>query len=96
MSVIIKPHITEKAASLAKNDRYIFVVDKDANKVEIGKAIKRQYKVTPLSVNTQRCIGKKVVRYKRKRVEKGQRSLYKKAIITLKKGEQIDLQSHSS
>lgn len=94
MSIIIKPHITEKAASLAQKGQYVFIVHKKANKVEIQKAFTKQYNLTPESINTARYAGKKVTRYTRKNVNKGQKPLYKKATVTLKKGETLDLQSH--
>ena len=93
MSLIIKPQITEKAARIAKQDKYLFIVHKHANKIEIKKAIEKQYKITIISINTARYLGKKVVRYTRKHVNKGQKPLYKKAIITLKKGQTLDLQN---
>ena len=95
MSTIIKPLITEKAASLAKENQYIFIVHKKANKVEIKKEIQNQYKVNVASVNTARYIGKKIVRYTRESVIKGKRHPYKKATITLQKGQNIDLQSQT-
>ena len=66
---------------------YTFLVSNDANKVQIKKAIKEAYKVTPLSVNTARTQPRKATRRGRKVHVKG----YKKAMVTLKKGDSIDL-----
>lgn len=93
MSIIIKPHITEKAAALTQKGQYLFIVHKKANKIEIRKAVEKQYNVVVDAVNTARYLGKKVVRYTKKHVNKGQKPLYKKATITLKKGETLDFQS---
>ena len=95
MSIIIKPYITEKAAAFIQQDKYLFIVHKKANKVEIKKEIEKQYNVTVLAVNTARYEGKKVTRYTRKHVNKGKKSLYKKATIQLKKGEKLDLQRNT-
>lgn len=92
---IIKPLITEKTAKLAEKGQHVFIVDKKANKVEIKKKLENSYKIGIESVNTARYIGKKITRYTRKHVNKGQRPLYKKATVTLKKGETLDLQSQT-
>lgn len=91
-NLIIKPLVTEKAAQLAQKGQHSFIVEKGANKVEIKKQLEKDFKVKIASVNTAIYLGKKVARYTRKRVNKGQKSLYKKATITLKKGESLDIQ----
>lgn len=82
-----KPHITEKASILAEEGKYVFEVFKNANKVDIAKAIKNIYKV---NVEKVRIIN---IPKKRKRVRKGFTFTggYKKAIVTVKKGESIDI-----
>lgn len=95
MTSIIKPHITEKAATSAQKGKYVFIVQKKANKIQIQKSFEKQYKITPQNINTARYLGKKITRHTKKTVTKGQKSLYKKAIITLKKGETLDLQSQA-
>jgi large subunit ribosomal protein L23 len=90
MSLIISPLITEKASKINNNGIYSFVVSKKANKIEIKKEIERIYNVTVVSVNTIICAPKPIVKYTKKRVMKGKKSSYKKAIATLKSGDVID------
>ncbi|MFA5886473.1 MAG: 50S ribosomal protein L23 [Patescibacteria group bacterium] len=85
--MLISPLITEKATNLSAENKYIFIVSDKANKIEIAKAIEALYQVKPLKVNLINVLGKKVVRGK----IKGQRSSWRKAIITLAKGETIKI-----
>ena len=85
--LILKPFITEKSAILAHDDQYVFVVDVNANRVEIRNAVKALYGVRPLRVNIQNYAGKRV-RYGR---SKGKQKNWKKAIVTLPKGSKIDV-----
>ena len=94
MSVIIKPIITEKmTAAGEKLNRYGFIVNKEANKIDIKKAVEKMYGVTVESVNTQNYIGKVKTRNTTRGVAIGILNKNKKAIITLKKGETIDFYS---
>ena len=82
-----KPHVTEKSAMKTEgnNPVYTFVVAQEANKSEIGHAIKELYKVTPVKIHTVKVPSKAVfVRGKR-----GTKSGYKKAMVYLKKGDSI-------
>jgi len=95
MGIIIKPIVTEKMTKLGeKLNRYGFKVDKDANKIEIKQAIEALYDVTVLEVNTMIAAPKKKSRFTKSGVINGQASAYKKAIVTLKAGEQIDFYSN--
>ena len=95
MSVIIKPIITEKMTQMGeKLNRYGFLVDKKANKLQIKKAIKDIYGVEVAEVNTMVYPGKKKSRFTRTGVISGQSTGYKKAIVTLEKGETIDFYSN--
>jgi len=96
MSIIIKPIFTEKQTALTdKFERcYGFIVLPTANKVEIKNAVETLYNVHVESVNTMQYDGKKRSRYTKSGVVKGSTPAYKKAIITLKKGETIDLFSN--
>jgi len=95
MSVIQKPIITEKMSQITeKLNRYGFLVDIKANKLEIRKAIKDIYGVEVNSVNTMKYAGKKKTRYNKTGFITGYESSYKKAIITLAKGETIDFYSN--
>jgi large subunit ribosomal protein L23 len=84
--ILLKPIVTEKS-TLLKNDnnKYSFIVHKDANKILIEKAIKNIFKITPINVNIINVRGKR----KRVRYKYGYTSSYKKAIVTVKKGDKI-------
>lgn len=91
MGILIKPIITEKMTAQAeKLNRYGFVVDKAANKLEIKDAVEKMYNVKVASVNTQQYIGKVKVRNTTKGMAIGRVNRHKKAIVTLKQGEVID------
>ena len=91
MQILIKPIITEKMTSQAeKLNRYGFVVDKKANKIQIKQAIEKMYGVTVESVNTQQYIGKVKTRNTTRGVAIGRVNRNKKAVVTLKKGDTID------
>lgn len=91
MEILIKPIITEKmTAQGEKLNRYGFVVDKRANKLEIKSAIEKMYGVKVDSVNTQQYVGKVKTRNTTRGVAVGRVNRNKKAIVTLKQGEVID------
>jgi len=94
MSVLKKPLVTEKVSALNEKGRYGFIVDLDANKVEIKKAVEKQYGVNVKSVNTLNVMGKLKVRYTKTGIQGGRRPNYKKAIVTLAEGEVIDFYSN--
>ena len=95
MSVILKPVITEKMSQASeKMNRYGFLVDKKANKLQIKKAIKDIYGVEVDSVNTMIFAGKRKTRYTKTGFITGNENSYKKAIVTLAKGETIDFYSN--
>ena len=92
MGLIIKPVITEKAENLAeKSNKYSFIVEKTANKVEIKKEIEKKYGVNVTDVNTIRMPGKVKVKGTRSGYQVGRISSYKKAIVSVEEGERIDL-----
>lgn len=84
---IKKALVSEKSFREVASGKVTFVVDKRATKEEIAKNCADLFKVTVLDVNTTNIIGK----VKRTKKGMGKRSDYKKAIITLKKGDKIDL-----
>ena len=89
LDTIISPTITEKATFLSEQNKIVFKVHTGANKKNIKKSIEKIFKVNVIRVNTINYKGKnKIVRGK-----KAKKSSYKKAIITLKKGQSIDLAS---
>jgi large subunit ribosomal protein L23 len=92
MQIIVKPIITEKVTSVAdKLNRYGFVVHENANKIQIKKAIQDLYGVTVEEVNTMRYIGKIKSRNTKNGVNSGLAGRCKKAMVTLKSGDIIDL-----
>jgi len=84
-NILIKPVVTEKAGALNELNQYVFVVDRRANKITIAKAVEAFYGVKPVSINIINMSGKKVTRGR----IKGQRSSWKKAIVTLPAGKTI-------
>ena len=90
--ILIKPIISEKAELLSEDlGKYSFVVDKSANKIEIRNAVEEMYSVTVEDVNTMIMPAKLKSRFTRSGVLKGRKSAYKKAVVTLAEGEEIDL-----
>lgn len=85
--IIVRPVITEKAMKSAENNQVTFVVSLDATKPQIKKAIESVFGVEVKSVNTLRQAGK----VKAFRGKMGVRSDVKKAIVTLAKGQTIDV-----
>ncbi len=85
--VIKHPRITEKATDLSKAGKYVFIVKPNATKPEIKKAVQEFYKVKVESVNVTRIPGKP----KRFRNSTRHTSGYKKAVVALKEGEEIDI-----
>jgi len=85
--ILIKPIITEKGGSLASMSKYVFEVAKNANKIEVAKAIQEVYGIMPEKVNLMRLEGKTKQRGK----VVGKRKDWKKAIVTLPKGKNINV-----
>ncbi len=93
--ILIRPIVTEKFTSLGeKLNRYGFEVAKDANKIQIKKAVEELYGVTVAAVNTVRYAGKVKSRFTKSGAITGQKNSSKKAIVTLKEGEKIDFYSN--
>ena len=90
--ILIKPIVSEKSDKLSENlQQYTFVVDKKANKIEIRNAIEGYYGVTVDSVNTVIMPSKAKNRNTRAGLIRGRKSSYKKAIVTLAEGEELNL-----
>jgi len=95
MEILKKPLLTEKVTQLTeKLNRYAFIVDPRANKIQIKAAIEKMYGVTITDVNTMRYVGKLKSRNTKAGAVSGRAAAYKKAIITLKDGEVIDFYSN--
>jgi large subunit ribosomal protein L23 len=77
-----------------KQNKYGFIVDKGANKIEIKKAVEDEYQVKVLSVNTLNYDGKAKSRYSKTGVTKGRTAGYKKAVVQLADGDTIDFYEH--
>ena len=87
LDTIVSPAVTEKATSLSEFNKVVFKVHKKASKNSIKKSIEKIFMVSVIKINTINLKGKtKLVRGK-----KSSKSGYKKAIVTLKKGQSIDL-----
>jgi len=78
---------TEKGTQMLPYNKYLFIVDKKANKIEIKKAIEKIYSVKVDKINTVNLKGKK----RRIRFKEGKRPDWKKALVTLKKGHTIEI-----
>ncbi len=85
--VIIRPIVSEKSYALMEMNRYTFEVAKTARKEQIASAIEEIFGVTVLKVNTMNVSGKP----RRVRYNKGLSRSWKKAVVTLKQGDTIDL-----
>lgn len=85
--IIIKPVVTEKSVDLMQENKYCFKVAKDANKIEIKNAIEEIFKVTVVDVNTVNVHGK----MKRMGRTQGMTASWKKAVVTLREGDSIEV-----
>ena len=89
--ILIRPLVTEKMTAITdKQGKFGFIVDTDANKIEIKNAVEKSYGVTVLQVNTIRYDGKRKFRYTAKGIIEGRSKSYKKAIVKLQAGDTID------
>ncbi|MBK7885377.1 MAG: 50S ribosomal protein L23 [Chitinophagaceae bacterium] len=90
--VLVKPILSEKAnKQTEKQNRYAFVVDKKANKLEIKKAVEEFYGVQVSNVNTLVMPSKAKAKYTKAGFIVGRKPSKKKAIITVAEGETIDI-----
>jgi len=91
MPVIVKPLITEKSNILSdKLNQYVFIADLDATKPEIISEIEKMYGVDVEGISTMVVRGKRRMRFTKGGTVNGKKSNFKKAIITLKKDQEID------
>jgi large subunit ribosomal protein L23 len=90
--ILIKPLITEKMNLLGESqNKYGFVVDYYANKIQIKKAVEEKFDVKVFDINTIRYEGKTKTQFRKSGRFTGKSARFKKAIITLEKGQKIDL-----
>jgi len=87
LDTIISPNITEKSTSLSDFNKVVFRVNKGANKKSIIRSIEKIFKVNVIKINTINIKGKTKLVKNKESFKPG----YKKAIVTLKKGQSIDL-----
>ena len=85
-NIIMSPVITEKATKISENNQYVFKVSISSDKKTIKQAIEKLFKVKVKSINTSKVKGKTKVF----KGTKGKRADYKKAIVSLKEGENLD------
>lgn len=84
---IVGPHITEKAGNMGAQNKYVFKVTKDSNKIGIRRSIEKLYKVNVLEVNIQNMPSK----FRQVGRHQGTKSGFKKAIVTIKEGQKIEV-----
>ena len=95
MSILIKPIITEKATADSElNNRYSFVVNNKANKIEIKNAVESAYGVSVTKVRTINVRPDRKSRFTKTGVITGKTSAFKKALVQVAEGETIDLYSN--
>lgn len=96
MGILIEPIITEKFTDITEvmPNRYGFKVTRTAKKQEIKKAVEEMYGVNVISINTMRYDGKRKARYTKGGLIVGRTPAYKKAIVTIKEGQEIDFFNH--
>ncbi|MBQ9185381.1 MAG: 50S ribosomal protein L23 [Bacteroidales bacterium] len=91
MGILIKPIVTEKmTAQGEKLNRYGFIVDRSANKIQIKTEVEQMYNVTVASVNTVNYNGKKKARFTKAGLLRGRANHFKKAYVTLAGEDKID------
>jgi len=78
---------TEKGTEMLTENKYLFRVAQDANKIEIKSAVEELYNVTVIKVNTLKMHGK----WRRLRFQRGKTPDWKKAVVTLKEGDKIEI-----
>ncbi|QLE00552.1 50S ribosomal protein L23 [Galbibacter sp. BG1] len=91
MSVLIKPIITEKATADSElNNRYGFIVDPKANKLQIKDAVEAAYGVSVEKVRTMNYGPKRSTRYTKTGIQHGKTNAVKKAVVQVAEGDIID------
>ena len=95
MSILIKPIITEKATDMSElSNCFSFVVKKEANKIEVKEAVESAYGVTVKTVRTLNYPVKRTTKYTKKGLVSSVKGAYKKAVVQLADGENIDFYSN--
>ncbi len=89
--IIFRPIVTEKMTSMQNTGRYGFEVDLGANKIDIARAVAKKFNVTVVNVRTMNYKGKSKTQMTKRGRFAGKTSHFKKAIVTLKEGDTINL-----
>ena len=89
--ILISPLITEKMTNLTTKGKFGFLVNTSANKIEITKAIEKRFEVHVTSVRTINHPGKMKTQFRKNGRYTGRTAKFKKAIVTLKAGEKIEI-----
>jgi len=87
-TVIRKMQVTEKGTALGKQSKFLFEVSRDANKIEVKRAVESLFEVKVTQVNTMNYDGK---RKRMRSTRLGKRSDWKRAVVTLATGQTINL-----
>ena len=91
MKVIFEPIITDKATNDSElRNRYSFVVSREANKIQIKKAVQEKYNVTVQKVRTQIYGSERKTKFTKRGVQRTKTNIKKKAIVDIQDGESID------
>ena len=91
MKVIFEPIITEKATNDSElRNRYTFVVNREANKIQIKDAVENKYNVTVEKVRTQIYGSERKTKFTKKGVQRTKTNIKKKAIVDIQDGDSID------
>ncbi|OJX56688.1 MAG: 50S ribosomal protein L23 [Candidatus Kapaibacterium thiocyanatum] len=91
ITVLRKPVITEKATKVGHLRQYVFEVDPNSNKLQIQAALKQMFDVEVESIRTVRIKGKVKSRFTKRGLQVGRTNLRKKAYVTLKEGQTLDI-----
>lgn len=89
--VLKRPLVTEKVTGLKDLRQYVFEVEPRANKIQIRESIESRFNVKVQSIRTVRVKGKRKSQMSKKGLLVGKTSLRKKAYVTLKEGQEIDI-----
>lgn len=96
MNILLKHLVTEKANYQSElSNKYHFIVDTRANKIQIKNAIKEKYNVEVVSVNTIKTPRKRAVKHTKKGLQHINSTIFKKAIVEVKEGSEIDVYNNA-
>jgi large subunit ribosomal protein L23 len=90
IEILKRPIVTEKMTALQDKGQYAFEVKREANKIEIARAVEKKFNVTVLDVRTMRHKGKAKTQLTRRGRFSGRTAAWKKAIVRLKEGDKIE------